>query len=294
MKSGTVGIIGRPNVGKSTLLNAILNEKVAIVSDKPQTTRTRILGVVTRPGAQVVLYDTPGLHVPRHVLNRRMVRTTLETMREADLLYVLVDATRVLGAEDRLVIDHVRDRREEIQRPIFLVINKVDLVHKPKILPLIQVLSEMAEWTEVVPISAKTGVNVERLLDLTEKYLPESPAFYDDEMLTDQPMRTLAAELIREKILEKTRQELPHAVGVEIERFLEEGKMAKISASILVERETQKPIIIGKGGERLKAIGMAARLEMERLFDMKVFLELWVKVRKGWREDQQLLAELGY
>jgi GTP-binding protein Era len=290
MKSGTVAIIGRPNVGKSTLLNALLKEKIAIVSDKPQTTRTRILGVVHHPEAQIVLLDTPGLHKPQHQLNKRMVRTALETMREADLIYVLVEATSPPGAADRLVIEQVR----ETGIRAFLLINKVDLVNKARVLPLIEAYRTMLDWQEVVPISAQTGLNVDRLLDLTVKVLPEGEAPYGEDVVTDQTMRALAADIVREKILHHTRQEVPYAVAVEIERFVEEGKLARIAASVLVEKESQKAIVIGKHGERLKAIGTEARIEMERLFGVKVFLELWVKVREAWREDEQVLTELGY
>ncbi|MGQ0811600.1 MAG: GTPase Era [Nitrospiraceae bacterium] len=293
MKSGTVAIIGRSNVGKSTLLNRLLGEKISIVSDKPQTTRMRILGVAHIPGAQIAFLDTPGLHRPQHRLNQRMVRTTLETLDAADLLYVLVEATSPPGQGDRAVIDQVREAVEKRDRPVFLVINKVDLVKKPRVLPLIAAFSQLFPWTEVVPVSAQTGVNVDRLLEVTVKALPDGERLYGEETITDQPMRVLAAELIREKILERTYEEVPHSIAVEIDRFVEEGGMARISASVLVERDSHKSIVIGQGGERLKAVGTAARVEMERLFDMKVFLELWVKVREGWREDEQVLAELG-
>lgn len=297
MKSGTVAIIGRPNVGKSTLLNALLKEKIAIVSDKPQTTRTRILGVVHHPDGQVVLLDTPGLHKPQHRLNQRMVRTALETMREADLLYVMVEATAAPGSGDRFVIEQVHEARKSSgagELPTFLLINKVDLVNKSRLLPLIESYRTMLDWSEVVPLSAKVGLNVDRLLELTMQVLPEGDALYGEDMLTDQPMRTLAAEIIREKIIQATREEVPYSVAVEIEKFQEEGNLARITASVLVERESQKAIVIGRQGERLKTIGTSARIEMERLFGMKVFLELWVKVREAWREDEQVLTELGY
>ncbi|MBM4125400.1 MAG: GTPase Era [Nitrospira sp.] len=294
MKSGMVAIIGRPNVGKSTLLNALLKEKIAIVSDKPQTTRTRILGVVHHPEAQIVLLDTPGLHKPQHQLNKRMVRTALETLREADLAYVVVDATAPPGAADRLVIEQVREVIAATGIPLFLLINKVDVVNKSRVLPLIESYRTMLEWREVVPLSALTGLNVERLLDLTVAALPEGEALYGEDVVTDQTMRALAADLVREKILRHTRQEVPYAVAVEIEQFVEEGKLARISASVMVERESQKAIVIGKQGERLKEVGTEARIEMERLFGMKVFLQLWVKVREDWREDEQVLTELGY
>jgi GTP-binding protein Era len=294
MKSGTVSIVGRSNVGKSTLLNRLLNEKIAIVSDKPQTTRTRILGVAHVPGAEIAFWDTPGLHKPQHVLNRRMVRTALETLEEGDLLYVLVESRSPPGPGDRFAIDRVREALGKRARPVFLVINKIDLVSKTRLLPLIETYSTLLEWTEVVPVSAMTGDNIDRLLELTVKLLPEGEPAYGADMITDQPMRTLAAELIREKILHETYQEVPHAVAVEIDRFTEEGQLARIAASILVEKESQKAILIGRRGERLKAAGTAARRDMERLFGMKVFLELWVKVREAWREDERVLMELGY
>ncbi len=294
MKTGTVTIVGRPNVGKSTLLNALLKEKLAIVSDKPQTTRTRILGVVHRPDAQILVLDTPGLHKPQYKLNSRMVRTAIETLREADVIYVMVEATCPPGPGDRFVIEQVRDALKDGGPKVFLLINKVDAVNKARVLPLIDAYRTMLDWTEVIPLSASTGINVDRLLDLTAKLLPEGQAPYGEDFLTDQPMRTLAAELIREKILQQTREEVPYAVAVAIERFEETGKLAKIAATILVEKDSQKAIVVGKGGQRLKEIGTAARLDMERLFGMKVFLELWVKVREGWREDEEALTELGY
>lgn len=294
MKSGTVAIIGRSNVGKSTLLNTLLREKIAIVSDKPQTTRIRVLGVLNLPGAQVVLLDTPGLHKPQHLLSRRMVRTALESMREADLLYVMVDATSSPREGDRFVIDKVREVVERRRKPALLLINKIDLVSKPRLLPLIDSYSRAMAWVEIVPISAKTGLNLDRLLDLTTRALSEGEALFDDDVLTDVPARTLAAEIIREKVLEHTREEVPHSVAVEIDQMVEEGKLTRIAACILVERETQKPIILGRRGLRLKAMGTAARLDLERLFGAKVFLEVWVKVKREWREDQRVLAELGY
>ena len=294
MKTGTVAIIGRPNVGKSTLLNTILKEKIAIVSDKPQTTRTRILGVAHLPDAQVVFLDTPGLHRPQHLLNKRMVRTALDTMQDADLLYVMVEATAPAGPGDRAVVEQVREAISQGGKPAFLLINKVDLVNKVRVLPLIESYRKMLDWTEVVPLSAKTGLNVDRLLELTVKVLPEGEALYQEDVMTDQSMRTLAAEIIREKILQKTREEVPYSVAVEIDRFVEEGKLARIDASVVVDKDSQKAIVIGRHGERLKAAGTYARIEMERLFGMKVFLQLWVKVRSGWREDEQLLTELGY
>jgi GTP-binding protein Era len=294
MKFGTVAIVGRSNVGKSTLLNRLLHEKIAIVSEKPQTTRTRILGVVHTSGAQIALLDTPGIHKPEHLLNRRMVRTTLETLGEADLLFVLMDATGLPGPGDLLVIDHVKSAVRKHARPVILVLNKIDLVNKMKMLPVVATYAKLYPWTEVVPVSAQTGDNIDRLLHVTVPYLPEGEAAYDDETVTDQSMRTLAAELIREKLLGRTHEEVPYAIAVEIDQFVEEGKLTRISASIYVERETHKAIVIGKQGDRLKAVGTEARIEMEQTFGMKVFLQLWVKVREAWREDEQALVELGY
>ena len=294
MKFGTVAIVGRSNVGKSTLLNRLLNEKIAIVSEKPQTTRTRILGVVHAPGAQIALLDTPGLHKPQHLLNRRMVRTAVETLEEADLLFVLMDATSLPGPGDLLVLDHVKAALKKRPRPAILVLNKVDLVNKMKLLPVIETYARMFAWTEVVPVSAQTGDNVQRLVAVTVSHLPEGEGAYDDETVTDQTMRTLAAEMIREKLLRQTHEEIPYSLAVEIEEFVEEGKLTRISASVLIERESHKAIVIGKHGERLKTVGTEARIEMERLFGMKIFLQLWVKVREAWREDERALIELGY
>ena len=294
MKFGTVAIIGRSNVGKSTLLNRLLQEKIAIVSDKPQTTRTRILGVVHAPGAQIALLDTPGLHKPQHLLNRRMVKTAVETLEEADVLYVLMEATSLPGPGDLLVIDHVKAALAKRQRPVILVVNKIDAVNKLKLLPVLEMYAKLFAWTEVVPVSAETGDNVERLLDVTVTHLPEGDAAYDDETITDQSMRMLAAEMIREKILKQTYEEVPHSVAVEIDQFVEEGKLVRINASVFVEKESHKAIVIGQQGERLKTVGTEARQDMERLLGKKVFLEMWVKVREAWREDERALIELGY
>ena len=294
MKFGTVAIIGRSNVGKSTLLNRLLGEKIAIVSDKPQTTRTRILGVAHVQGAQIAFLDTPGLHKPEHLLNRRMVRTAVETLEEADLLYMLMDATSLPGPGDLAAIKHMKEALAKRPRPVILVVTKVDLVNKVKLLPVLESYAKLFSWTEVVPVSAQTDDNIDRLLAVTVPYLEEGDGAYGDDVVTDQTMRTLAAEMIREKILQATEQEVPYSVAVEIDEFVEEGKLTRIRATILVERETQKGILIGKQGERLKSISTQARQDMERLFGMKVFLEVWVKVKEAWREDEQALVELGY
>jgi GTP-binding protein Era len=294
MRTGTVTIVGRPNVGKSTLLNALLGQKVAIVSDKPQTTRTRILGVVHRPDAQILVLDTPGLHKPQHQLNRRMVRVALDALEGANVIYVMVEATCQPGPGDRFVITRVGEVVKAGGPKAFLLINKVDAVKKVRVLPLIESYRTMLGWEEIIPLSAKTGVNVDRLLDLTVKLLPEGTAPYGEDVLTDQPVRTLVAELIREKILDQTCEEVPYSVAVTIDQFMEEQGLVRIAAVIWVEKESQKAIVVGRHGHRLKAIGTLARLDMEHLLSRKVFLQLWVKVREGWREDEQALVELGY
>ncbi|CUS34940.1 membrane-associated, 16S rRNA-binding GTPase [Candidatus Nitrospira nitrosa] len=294
MKFGTVAIIGRSNVGKSTLLNRLLGEKIAIVSSKPQTTRTRVMGIVHAEGAQIAFLDTPGLHKPDHLLNRRMVRAAMETLDDADVLYMLMEATSRPGPGDLSAIKYMKEALAKQPRPVILVLTKIDLVNKHKMLPVLDQYAKLFAWTEVVPVSAQGNDNVERLLAVTVPYLPSGEGLYGEDVVTDQTMRTLAAEMIREKVIQATEDEVPYATAVEIDEFVEEGRLAKIRASIMVERETQKGILIGKHGERLKTIGTQARLDMEKIFGMKVFLELWVKVRKDWREDEQALVELGY
>ena len=289
-------ILGRPNVGKSTLLNALIKQKIAIVSDKPQTTRSRVLGVGHYPQAQLVLIDTPGVHKPRHQLNTQMLRTALGSLQEADVVYVMVDARKSPGAGDWFVVEQVKEASQaRPYRGVFLLLNKVDVVKKLQLLPIIERYNECGLWTEIIPISAQTGVNLDRLINVTLDCLPdEDIQYYDEDFVTDQPMRQLAAELIREKVLMQTRDELPYAVAVMIEGFREDGPRAHITATILVEKPSQKGILIGKGGQRLKIIGSLARTEMEQLFGLRIFLELWVKVQDGWRDDEHLLVELGY
>ena len=294
MKFGTVAIIGRSNVGKSTLLNRLLGEKISIVSSKPQTTRTRVMGIVHAEGAQIAFLDTPGLHKPDHLLNRRMVRAAVDTLEDADVLYMLMEATSRPGPGDLSAIKYMKEALAKQPRPVILVMTKIDLVNKHKMLPVLDQYAQLFAWTEVVPVSAQVNDNVERLLAVTVPYLPSGEGLYGEDMVTDQTMRTLAAEMIREKVIQATEDEVPYATAVEIDEFVEEGRLSKIRASIMVERETQKGILIGKHGERLKSIGTQARLDMEKVFGMKVFLELWVKVRKDWREDEQALVQLGY
>lgn len=296
MKFGTLAIVGRPNVGKSTLLNTLVRQKVAIVSDKPQTTRTRVLGVGHYPNLQLAVIDTPGLHKPKHRLNTRMIQTALGVLSEAEVVYVLVEVTKAPGSGDRFAIEQLDViSRSSPYRGVFLLLNKVDLVRKSKVLPLIDAYRQMRDWTAIVPISAKNGENLDRLLSLTQNCLVEEEhELYDEDFLTDQSMRQMAAEIIREKVLHHTRAELPYAIAVLIEEFKEESSCTHISATILVDRASQKAIVIGKGGQLLKTIGTQARTELEHVFNRKIFLNLWVKVQEGWRDNDRVLVELGY
>lgn len=297
--SGFVSIIGRPNVGKSTLLNHILGEKVAIISDKPQTTRNRILGVKHLPEGQVVFLDTPGIHKPKYKMNRKMVETALATLGEVDLILFMIEATDALsrrgGAQAGGGDAFIMERLGGVKTPVFLVLNKMDLVKKEKTMPLVESYTRGFKFSEVVPISAETGANVDRLLELILKTLPEGDPFFPEDIVTDQPVRFIASEIIREKILRNTREEIPYSVAVMIEAFREEkSRPTEIAAMILVERDSQKGILIGKKGEMLKTIGTQARLELEGLLGTKVFLELWVKVQPNWRQDEMVLKELGF
>ena len=292
MKSGFVSFIGRPNAGKSTLLNRLVGTKLAIVSDKPQTTRTRILGVRNYPGAQVVFLDTPGIHRPLHRMNVRMVDAAINTMREVDVLGLVVDATEPPGKGDRFVLDLVKD----VKAPVFLLLNKIDLIRKSKLLPIIARYHGEGLFAELVPISAATGDNVDRLERALIDRLPEGERLYPDDFVTDKPERFFAAEIVREKVLQFTHAEIPFASAVVIDRFEEptgDPPLLKLYCTIVVDRESQKPIIVGKGGEMVKRIGMAAREDLERFFGTRVFLDLHVKVKSEWREDDGVLATLG-
>jgi GTP-binding protein Era len=292
MKSGFVSLIGRPNAGKSTLLNRIVGEKVAIVSDKPQTTRTRVLGVKTYPGTgQIVFVDTPGVHKPTHRLNVRMVDTALEAMREVDLVALVVDASVKSGPGDRFLMKVLKDAA----RPAVLVLTKVDLVSKPKLLPLLEQYQREYPFAEFVPVSALDGTNVEALEQVLLAHLPDGEPLYPDDYLTDQPERVYVAEIVREKVLQLTHDELPFSTAVVVDRFEEAGEdsMMQVYCTILVERDSQKPIVVGKGGSMIKAIGTAAREELERFFATRLFLDLHVKVKSEWRNDNRVLDELG-
>jgi GTPase len=292
MKSGFISFVGRTNAGKSTLLNRLVGSKLAIVSDKPQTTRTRILGVKTYPDAQVVFLDTPGIHRPRFRLNVRMVEQAIGTVRDVDLVGVVVDAADRAAGPDRFLLDLVKQARG----PVFLILNKVDLVRKPALLPIIERYSREGAFAEIVPISAATGDNVDRLERVILEHLPEGEMLYPADYLTDQPERVLAAEMVREKLVQATHAEIPFASAVVVERFEEptgDKRLLRLFCAIIVERESQKAIVVGRGGEMVKRIGTAARLELEKFFGVHVFLQLHVQVKASWREDERVLNDLG-
>lgn len=289
-KAGHVALVGRPNAGKSTLLNRLLAEKVAIVSDKPQTTRHRIVGILTTPEGQIVFHDTPGIHRPLHQLNRQMVRAATEAMEQADVVCLVVDAAEPFGNGDRFLLEMVA----RVKRPKIAVLNKIDRVYKETLLPRLVTYSEGADFAALVPISAQDGDGCERLLAELWRHLPEGEPFYDAELLTVHPERFLAAERIREKVLEATHDELPFTTAVLIEAWEEpgEGRATRITATILVERDTHKGILVGRRGATIKAIGTAARLDLEEFLERKVFLELRVRHEPAWRENQRLLTDL--
>jgi len=292
VKTGFVSIIGRPNAGKSTLLNRLVGTKLAIVSDKPQTTRTRILGVRNYPDAQVVFLDTPGIHRPLHRMNVRMVDAAVDTIREVDVLCLVVDVADPPGKGDRFVLDLVKDAKA----PVFLVLNKIDLIKKHRLLPMMQQYGEMGLFAEIVPVSASTGDNVDRLERALIARLPEGEAQYPEDYLTDQPERFFAAEIVREKLLQLTHAEIPFSSAVVVDKFEEPERpnaLLKLHCTIVVERESQKPIVIGRGGDMIKRIGTAAREDLERFFDTKVFLDLHVRVSAEWREDDHVLDDIG-
>jgi GTP-binding protein Era len=292
VKTGFVSFIGRPNAGKSTLLNRLVGSKLAIVSDKPQTTRNRILGVRNYDGAQVVFLDTPGIHRPLHRMNVRMVDTALETMSEVDVLGLVVDVAERPGRGDEYVMDLVK----QAKIPVFLILNKIDLIRKPKLLPIIERFHRQHEFAEIVPVSASTGENIDRLERALIERLPDGDPLYPQDYLTDQPERFMAAEIVREKLLQFTHAEIPFSSAVIIDRFEEpEGErgLLRLFCTIVVDRESQKPIVVGRNGEMIKKIGIAAREDLERFFSTRVFLDLHVRVRADWREDERVLHDLG-
>jgi GTP-binding protein Era len=289
LKSGVVSIIGRPNSGKSTLLNRLVGEKISIVTHKPQTTRHVIKGIVTTPEGQIVLVDTPGVHKPIHRMNEHMMKSVRETINDADLVVLIVDSTVSFGRGDEFTLELLKP----VKAKKFLVLNKIDLISKSTLLPMIDRYSKADNFDEVIPISALTGEGVETLLSEMFKYLPDGPMFYPPDQLSDQHERSIASEIIREKLILLTEEELPYSTAVVVDRFEEEGQRCRISSSIYVERETQKGIVIGNRGNKLKEVGTAARKDLESFLGRRVFLELFVKVKKHWRDDDQSLRGLG-
>lgn len=290
-KSGFVGIIGRPNVGKSTLLNQMLGQKIAIMSDKAQTTRNKIQGIYTDNAMQVVFLDTPGVHKPKHELGEYMNKAAGSIVGDVDVIFYLVDAAAALGGGDEYIARFLQN----CGCPVFLILNKTDLLKPEQILKAIETYKNLLNFAEVVPVSALNGENVTELLHTLRKYLPEGPLYYDADMVTDQPEQQIMAELIREKVFTLTREEIPHSVAVNITDMVRrENGLLYVGAAICVERESQKGIIIGKKGTMLKQIGSLARPELENLFGDKIFLELRVKVKKDWRNDDSLLKNFGY
>ena len=287
-KSGFIAIIGRPNVGKSTLMNCLLGEKISIISDKPQTTRNRIRGILTRPDAQMVFIDTPGIHKPLHKMNEIMVNMALGTYNEVDAIMLLVEATEKPGGGDKFIIDSLK----KVRTPVLLIINKVDLIAKERLLPLMQEYSTLYAFAEIIPVSALKK-DLGGLVDALLQRIPEGPRYFPDDQLTDQPERFVVSEIIREKIFELTKEEIPYSTAVMIDQMKEEPGLTHIDATIFVDRDSQKGIVIGKNGALLKEIGTRARLDSEKLLGVKVFLQLWVKVKKGWRDDDHMLKNVG-
>lgn len=292
IKSGFVTLIGRPNVGKSTLMNYLIGQKIAITSDKPQTTRNRIQTVYTDERGQVIFLDTPGIHKAKNKLGEYMVKVAKETLSEVDVILWLVEPTTFIGAGEQ----HIIEQLQNIRTPIILVINKIDTVKKEEILEAIEAYQKKLPFAEIIPVSAKKKENTDRLMELVFRYLPYGPMYYDEDTVTDQPERQIVAELIREKALRLLGDEVPHGIAVTIEKMREraDGSMVDIEATIVCERDSHKGIIIGKQGAMLKKIGTKAREEIERLFEYKVNLKLWVKVKKDWRDSDILMKNYGY
>ncbi|WP_088008002.1 GTPase Era [Indiicoccus explosivorum] len=291
-KSGFISIVGRPNAGKSTFLNRIVGQKIAIMSDKPQTTRNKVQGVVTLEDSQMVFIDTPGINQPKNKLGDFMLKVAKNTFREVDVLLFMIDATERIGKQERFIIDMLKGA----EAPVFLVMNKIDQVHPDQLPKVLSMYKEELDFAEAVPISALEGNNVEQLLAKIQQYLPEGPQYYPADQVTDHPERFIISELVREKVLHLTREEIPHSVAVVIDKIArEEGsETVRIQATIMVERDSQKGIVIGKRGALLKEIGTRARRDIEMLLGSKVFLELWVKVQKDWRNKAVHLRDFGF
>ncbi len=291
-KSGFISIIGRPNVGKSTFLNRVIGQKIAIMSDKPQTTRNKVQGVLTTDDAQLIFIDTPGIHKPKHKLGDFMMKVAQNTLKEVDLVLFMVNAEEGFGRGEEFILE----KFHAVKTPIFLVINKIDQIHPDRLLPIIESYREKYPFAEIFPISALEGNNVQQLLEKIKTYLPEGPQFYPADQVTDHPERFIVSELIREKALHLTREEVPHSLAVVIDKMerRENKNMIHVMATIVVERDSQKGIIIGKQGSMLKEIGKRARVDIENLLGSKVFLELWVKVQRDWRNKMSQLRDFGF
>ncbi|HDB1067478.1 TPA: GTPase Era [Staphylococcus aureus] len=290
-KSGFVSIIGRPNVGKSTFVNRVIGHKIAIMSDKAQTTRNKIQGVMTRDDAQIIFIDTPGIHKPKHKLGDYMMKVAKNTLSEIDAIMFMVNANEEIGRGDEYIIEMLKN----VKTPVFLVLNKIDLVHPDKLMPKIEEYQSYMDFTEIVPISALEGLNVDHFIDVLKTYLPEGPKYYPDDQISDHPEQFVVGEIIREKILHLTSEEIPHAIGVNVDRMVKESEdRVHIEATIYVERDSQKGIVIGKGGKKLKEVGKRARRDIEMLLGSKVYLELWVKVQRDWRNKVNFIRQIGY
>lgn len=290
-KSGFVSIIGRPNVGKSTFMNRVIGHKIAIMSDKAQTTRNKIQGVMTRNDAQIIFLDTPGIHKPKHKLGDYMMRVAKNTLSEIDAIMFMVNVNEEIGRGDEYIMEMLKN----VKTPVFLVLNKIDLVHPDALMPRIEQYQKYMNFTEIVPISALEGLNVDHFIDVLKTYLPEGPKYYPDDQISDHPEQFVVSEIIREKILHLTSEEIPHAIGVNVDRMIKENdERVRVEATIFVERDSQKGIVIGKGGKKLKEVGKRARHDIEMLLGSKVYLELWVKVQKDWRNKVNFIRQMGY
>ncbi len=291
-KSGFISIIGRPNVGKSTFLNRVIGQKIAIMSDKPQTTRNKVQGVLTTDQSQMIFIDTPGIHKPKHKLGDFMMKIAQNTLKEVDIILFMVNMEEGLGKGDQFIIEKLKG----VKTPVFLILNKIDQIHPDELLPIIQKYNELYPFAATVPISALEGNNVEHLLELIQENLPEGPQFYPADQITDHPERFIVSELIREKVLHLTREEIPHSIAVVIDKMerKDDKNLIDVLATIIVERDSQKGIIIGKQGSMLKEVGKRSRMDIENLLGSKVYLELWVKVQKDWRNRASNLRDYGF
>jgi GTP-binding protein Era len=291
-KSGFISIIGRPNAGKSTFLNKVIGQKIAIMSDKPQTTRNKVQGVLTTDQQQIIFIDTPGINEPRHKLGDFMLKVAKNTLREVDAILLMVDSVDRIGKQDRYILEMLKGN----ETPVFLVMNKIDLIHPDKLLSVTEAFTKEYDFADVIPISALEGINIDGLLEVLTKHLPEGPQYYPADQVTDHPERFIISELIREKVLHLTHEEIPHSIAVVIEKIKreEDSEKIRVTATIMVERESQKGMVIGKKGALLKEVGMRARKDIEMLLGSKVFLELWVKVQKDWRNKQVHLRDFGF